>query len=274
MSTPTVPVVSAAWLGDPIAIRVGPSTVAIVLVLAARALADREVVDEPVVIALDVWSCYLDGTETDRVVAAGLVEPLLVGGRPIAFRIAPWVRSRIDSERAIKVRNQTRDRVRRLRQKRSDQLKLDLWETCAELPIVPDPDASVTCVTTEPTSDPTTLVPRTYVRTTTSGDRRSVQAAYTQSGVLRRTSEPVENSDKRKTFGRLLAVVARVRQTRWSWTHPTSSTDRRDLLDAVRLTMDRAHLPTPTDQEIRRAIRIVEGSVAVPQPSTRNGDAS
>ena len=300
MSTPTVPVVATDWLGDPVALAVGPKTVALVLILAARALAAHEIVDEPVVISGDVWSYYFDRSETARVVAEGLVEPLTIGGRPVAFRCSTWVLDRVDTDRAIRVRDQTRDRVRRLRERRRDQLKLDLWTATDQdaervsmsqhgLNTIHGSDGllkscgdavGVTALhVTQPAAED--LSTRTgacaEVRTTTYGALQDPTSSQTKSipkhrDAICNTERPIGVETTRREFSLLVALVARVRQARWSWSHPTSSTDRQDLLDAVRVAIVRAHLRSPTDREIRRAIRYVDRGHLL--SSTRSGDAS
>ena len=65
-----------------------------------------------------------------------------------------------------------------------------------------------------------------------------------------------------KTFAFVLAVVGHVRQTRPEWSAPTGSTDRRDLVDAVRDALTLADVTT-TDAVIRRAIRYVAENAAL-----------
>ena len=150
----STPVVRTDWLTDPLALSVGPTTVALVLALAARAAADRLVVDESVVIAADEVAYYLDGVQAERAVAGKLLAPLLVGGRPVAYRLSTWVLARVDTEEAIRSRGQTRERVRRFRERRRDLGQLTLWSA----PTLPVENAgSVTLGSVENLSTPASV---------------------------------------------------------------------------------------------------------------------
>jgi hypothetical protein len=274
----STPVVRTDWLTDPVALAVGPTTVALVLALAARAAADRVVVDESVVVAADVVAYYLDGVETERAVAGKLLAPLLVGGRAVAFRPSDWVLARVDTEEAIRSRGQTRERVRRFRARRRDLGQLTLWSGPTQ-PV--ENGGPVTRGSVENLSTPgsVTALPVTLAAGPSLDRARAVRTSNQVPVALDlpvpdppdqpdqpkrlQPDRPVENPARNaKTFRFVLAVVAHVRQTRPEWIAPTGSTDRRDLLDAVRDALTQAGVTTATDAVIRRAIRYVAETAA------------
>lgn len=277
--TTAVPVIETGWIADPLVERVGAKTVAIVLVLAARVAVQVEA-DAAVVIAADVWSYYLDGIDTDRATSAGLVVPLQVGARAVGYRVSTWVLARVDNHDAIADRVATRDRVRRLRRRRANAGQLDLWNDVdprdrgesGNTPSVSHFDGrvglckkcgephSVTSDVTLSNSGPS-LTARAEVRTTStsrSGTSRSSQIV----DRLQATGGDATVSSATR-FRLVLAIVANVRRERTTWREPSSTVHRRELVDAVRSTVERAHLRDVTDADIRRAIRRVEADDAV-----------
>lgn len=290
----TIPFISTDWLLDPVAVQVGPSSVALLLVLAARAAVNQPG-SRSVVIAADEWTYYFDKSTTDRVVAVGLVEPIRVDGGLVALKVSSWVLSRVDDSRSFRLREQARDRMQRMRDRRRMQPKLDAWNAAAttadeeRIGLHGDNDlhgrpgllkacgetVDVTRVTSYANArrDIEPASAHAEVRTTSTLRVDPDHPEIVQI-VLNRGNASSEKSD-RSTFRLLLALVAHVRGSRRSWVAPTSSADRRDLVDAVRSAAERARLPT-TDREIRRAIRYVDETTddVVERPKTSSGDRS
>ena len=272
---PPIAVVRSGWLTDPLADAVGPATVALVLHLAARAMAEA---GAAVVIAPDAWTAFIDEPATARLVAAGLVEVLAPDGERAGVRVGGWLLGQIDTEAAVNRRVRTRDRVRRMRLRRAgigEQLPLWTAEEGETMPPLQTKDLATnlglckTCgrsadVTSDVTlSNAAALYPRAHacamVRTKydLAASVRKAAKSTKQPKRTRAVSDAI-GAEAPPAFRLLLALVARTRRARWSWRYPTTATDRRELLEAIRTDMVRAHLAPPADREIKRAIRMDE----------------
>jgi len=278
---PAIPFVATGWLADPLADAVGPATVALVLHLAARASA--EAAGGQVTIPAAVWNGYIDADATARLASAGLIDVLPAEAGGIAgVVVGGWLLGYVDTEGAINRRVNTRERVRRLRARRAESApgQLALWITerpakGESTPMLETKDLAAKlglCITCERSADVTSDVTllagaaiypradaRPKVRTKYISAASGTQAAKIkkQPKSDRAISDSI-GAEAPAAFRLLLALVARTRRARWQWRYPTTATDRRGLLEAVRTDMARAHLPAPMDREIKRAIRIDE----------------
>lgn len=282
MAPPSTAVVRSGWLTDPLTDGIGPATVALVLHLAARA-SSAAPAGAAITIAPAEWLAFLDTAAAARVLAAGLVEVLPTEAGGLAgFRVGDWLRRQIDTEDAVSHRIRSRERMRRLRMRRagSEPTQLPLWlaERAAEGESKParqtkDLAAKLSMCkscgrSADVTSDVTdfesgALYPRARTRPNV---RTTYEVAASGTKAAKSTKQQTSGgaaadgigASAPPAFRLLLALVARTRRARWSWRYPMTGTDRRELLNAVRTDLVRAHLPTPADREIKRAIRIDE----------------
>ena len=280
---PATAVVRTGWLTDPVVDQVGPATVALVLHLAARAAEAAPAAGGAVVIAPDVWTAFIDAGAAARLKSAGLVEPIAgAGGGLHGVRVGAWLLGQIDTDQRINNRLRSRERMRRMRLRRAAGLprQLPLWmdDRPAEGESTPaletkDLDANL-CMckncgcTADVTSDVTeTLAGALYPRARA---RPMVRTKYIPAASVRKAAKstkqqkgprPISDilgAEAPPAFRLVLALVARTRRARWSWRYPTTATDRRELLQAIRTDMVRARLAPPADRDIKRAIRIDE----------------
>jgi hypothetical protein len=283
--TTHVPLVHVGWLSDPVSQRAGYATTALVLVLAARAAASRRA-GAPVVIPADVWAFYLDPLDADRATWAGLVEPPTDDGR----RVTAWVLDQIDTEAALSRRLLTRDRVRRLRQRRRDvstgQPSLSFGgesEETVETPIndLPCGKAVENRGALHPHvthNGPRALYTRGRARPELPNkDPLGCQGVRAAKSVGQQEPPSPHPDAKRATFSLVLACVAATRRRSWAWRYPTTPVDRAALLAAVKTELLKAHLQPPDGSAIANAIALDEQNdvmyrAADEQTGTDGGD--
>jgi len=263
MSAPLEGFARCGWLDDPVARDAGRAVVALVLALAARA-AERGTPGE---LSSAEWVYHLDPREADRALRAGLVHREELGGGAFVLRLSAWVLAQVDTNRSIRRRELTRDRVRRFRAR---PRQLDLFEdgeseaipTAAQVvpvarlrcakPVRANVDVTVD-VTQSVEKSPRTLYPRAGAPAVRTSEDQEEQLTRS---VVAREQKQWTTPDDRRGLRLLMAIVANASGDAIE-RRRLRDDERRALLDRVRTTCARAHLALPPDAMIDTAVALL-----------------